>query len=316
MRFERSIDAFFFQIQERYKGFHLIYFFEKILSWRRRMFCEKTVFRLVKIAGAFLVATVCVLGGMYLHRYQMRQARVCGRKQLCSFKDFSSIGQIPPLQQYEVYSLQQPFFFLAKGMQSRVYESADGKYVLKLFKKPLNKKRKRALQESMRGAALAKIYLNKEAAFVAVSVGNQRCAIPTVHLLDEKGKCKQLDLENTPFIIQKKAQPLKRTLMTLVSEKRYLQAAEHLRSIFALLRVLREKGIVDRDGSLIRNENIGFIEGRAILLDTGKLCHMNDEKRQTLHDLNRLKPLKSWLESVCPSLVSVFEEEAKSYAIS
>ena len=101
--------------------------------------------------------------------------------------------------------------------------------------------------------------------------------------------------------------------MKLVAEKKVKEAGARLESFFALLTACREKGVLDRDGSLIRNGNIGFVDGRAILLDTGKLCQISDRKRQTLHDLNRLKPLQSWLEAACPELLPIFNTCQERY---
>ena len=104
--------------------------------------------------------------------------------------------------------------------------------------------------------------------------------------------------------------------MRLVAEKKMKEASARLESLFVLLTVCREKGVLDRDGSLIRNGNIGFVDGKAVLLDTGKLCQISDRKRQTLHDLNRLKPLQSWLEAACPDLMPVFRACQERYKAS
>jgi hypothetical protein len=251
--------------------------------------------------------------GIFGVRWNARQARLCTRETVCSFKDFSTSEKVDPLTQEALRPLNQPFFFLGEGKQSRVYESSDKKFVIKFFKKPSKKKSFSQLQESIQGAALARLVLPEETAMVAFSVRNQNIAMPTVTLLNHKGKVVKVSLKETPFILQRRALPFKETLLTLVSEKKTTQAAAYLQSLFTLLSQCRKKGVVDRDGSLIRNGNVGFVDGRAVLLDTGKLCRMKDAKRQTLHDLNRLKPLLSWLEKSCPDLVPVFKVCQKNY---
>jgi hypothetical protein len=144
-------------------------------------------------------------------------------------------------------------------------------------------------------------------------VAQQRVAMPAITLLNRKGKTVKMSLKETPFILQRRAWPLKEALLTLIAEKKTTQAAAYLQSVFALLASCRQKGIVDQDGSLIRNGNVGFVDGKAVLLDTGRLRQMKDAKRQTLHDLNRLKPLLSWLEKSCPELVQVFKTCCRSY---
>ncbi len=265
------------------------------------------------ILTVLVVIGLLIGGGIFTIRWRARQARLCTKESVCSFKDVSISEKVAPLTQEALRPLNQPFFFFGEGKQCTVYESADKKFVIKFFKKPSKKKAFSHVQESIQGAALAHLVLPEETALVALSVRDQNISMPTVTLLNYKGKVEKVSLKKTPFMLQRKALPFKETLLTLISEKKTTQAATYLQSLFTLLAQCRKKGIVDRDGSLIRNGNVGFVDGRAVLLDTGKLCRMKDAQRQTLHDLNRLKPLLSWLEKSCPELVPVFNACQKNY---
>jgi hypothetical protein len=267
----------------------------------------------LNILSIIVLLGLVVGGGIFFIRWNARQARLCTREAVCSFKDVSLSEKVPSLSREALKLLDQPFFFLDEGKQCRVYESADKKYVIKFFKKPSKKKAFSRLQDSVQGAVLARLVLPEETATVALSIKDQNIHLPTVTLLNCKGKVEKISLKDTPFILQRKAVPLKETLLTLISEKKTTQAATYLQSLFTLLAHCRQKGVVDRDGSLIRNGNVGFVDGKAVLLDTGKLARMKDPKRQTLHDLNRLKPLLSWLEKSCPELVPVFKTCQKNY---
>jgi hypothetical protein len=265
------------------------------------------------ILTVLVLIGLLISGGLFATRWGARQARLCSEERICSFRDVAISEKVAPLTQEALRPLNQPFFFMAAGKQSRVYESADKKYVIKLFKMPSKKKSHSRLQESIQGAALARLVLSEETAMVALSVKNQNIPMPTITLLNHKGKVEKVSLQDMPFMLQRKALPFKETLLTLISEKKMTQAATYLQSLFTLLAQCRKKGVVDRDGSLIRNGNVGFVDGRAVLLDIGKLSRMKDPKRQTLHDLNRLKPLLSWLEKSCPELVPVFKACQKNY---
>lgn len=168
----------------------------------------------------------------------------------------------------------------------------------------------------MLGAIIGKTIIPEETGVIACSFGPQSTKLPTITLLTERGKVEKVNLQEVPFILQRKAQPLKQTIMRLVAEKKMKEAAARIEAVFSLLAACREKGIIDRDGSLIRNANIGFVDAKAILVDTGKLCRINDRKRLTLHDLNRLKPLLSWLESASPELVPVYKAAQERYKAS
>ncbi len=272
----------------------------------------------VRRPAAFLtILFLAVLGCFAVIKWQKfrsRQARLFSSHSLCHFKDVTFKETAPAVSLDALRPLfGQPLFFLGEGKQCVAYETSDGKYVLKLFKKSDKKKKRKQLEEYMMGAVLARTVLPGETGVVACVCGPHSLKVPTVTVLTERGKVEKIALQDVPFIFQKKAQPFKQTLMRLLAERNVKEAAARLESLFTLLTVCREKGVVDRDGSLIRNGNVGFVDGKATLLDTGKLCQLSDRKRQTLHDLNRLKPLQSWLESACPELMPVFKSCQERY---
>jgi hypothetical protein len=263
----------------------------------------------VVIVGCFGVIKWC--------RFRSRQARLCTSSALCRFNDVQLKEKAPHVAADTLRPLFcQPLFFLGEGKQCVAYETADGRYVLKLFKKAQKKKKQKQLEEYVTGGIIARTVLPEETGVIACVCGPQTFTLPNVTILNERGKVDTLSLKDVPFIFQRKAQPFKQTLMRLIAEKKMKEASARLESVFTLLTVCREKGVLDRDGSLIRNGNIGFVDGKAILLDTGKLCRLSDRKRQTLHDLNRLKPLQSWLEAACPELVPVFKALQDKYRAS
>ena len=242
------------------------------------------------------------------NKYHARQARLCTPSILCRLNDLSLRAKVPPASAELIRPLfSQPLFFLGKGRQSISYETADGRYVLKLFRKTSKKRKQKQLDEYISGGIVASTLVPAETGLITFVCGKQSFNLPTVTVLNERGRIEKICLQDVPFLLQKKAKPLKQTLMKLVAEKKFKEASARLESVFTLLAVCREKGVLDRDGSLIRNGNIGFVDGKAILIDTGKLCQISDRKRQTLHDLNRLKPLQSWLEAACPELLPVFK---------
>jgi hypothetical protein len=251
------------------------------------------------------------------HRYSSRQERLCPTSAVCRLNDISKLEKIPSVPTESVRPLfVQPLFFLGEGKQSVAYETADGRFVLKLFKKAVRKSHKKPLDDAVLGAIIAKTVIPEETGVIACSFGPQHTKLPVVRLLTDKGKVEKINLQDVPFVFQRKAQPFKQTLMRLVAEKKLKEAAARIDSVFTLLAACREKGVIDRDGSLVRNGNIGFVENRAILVDTGKLCRINDRRRLTLHDLNRLKPMLSWLETACPELVPTYKVAQERYKAS
>jgi hypothetical protein len=256
-----------------------------------------------------VLAMTSVITLVRYKKWKMREVRVSTLSKLCDTKRFPKIGSHIPEEAFT--ALKQPYFFLGEGKQSMVFESSDHQFVLKFFKK--SSKKKKPFKESIRSMLLAQDFVSFECALVASSSGATVQSLPEVLLLTKKGKTIKVNLATTPFLLQKKGNSLKETLLTLKAQKKDDEAKQLLESLFTLLSNLREKEIVDRDGALIRNGNIGIVNNHAVLIDTGKLFPNPDKQRQTLHDIHRLKPLRLFLEKSYPELVPSFLTYQKQY---
>ncbi len=136
---------------------------------------------------------------------------------------------------------------------------------------------------------------------------------PEVTLVDDRGNLWKLPGDSFEFVIQKKASLLKPTLIRLMYEGKNEQAKQCVTKIIELLSSCAKKGVLDTDGALIRNGNVGFLDGDALLLDTGKLIYSEEiqTKEHFERDLKRLQPLHNWLEKYYPELASHFIQEKK-----
>jgi hypothetical protein len=207
---------------------------------------------------------------------------------------------------------QQPFFYLGEGRQCVAYESQQ--YVLKFLKHVKKKRKEKKVQESVQGALLAwKEIPEATGILVCVFTPQNKATLPSVTLFTKRGTLEHVALGESAFFVQQKALSLKKVIFQLAFSNRLDEAKMYLDSLFSLLSLCRDKGIADRDGSLIRNGNLGVIGKKVVLIDTGKLQRCSDRKRQTLHDLNRLKPMISWLKTVSPELASHFCDKMKKY---
>ena len=219
---------------------------------RRPWTCLAVVF--VVIASCFTVIKWC--------KYRSRQERLCSPSALCRLKDISFKEKVPAVSADTLRPLYgQSLFFLGEGKQCVAYETADGRYVLKLFKKASKKKKQRQLEEYVTGGIIARTILPEETGVIACVCSSQSLKLPEVTVLNKRGKINKICLQDIPFIFQRKAQPFKQTLMRLMAAKKIKEAAARVESIFTLLTICRDRGVLDRDGSLIRNGNIGFVDG-------------------------------------------------------
>jgi hypothetical protein len=264
-----------------------------------------------KICIGFVIFVVAIGVSFGIHDYLRRQEKA-KRKFIVSLSDqwkrIVPNNKTQELPEDVAVRLKQPFFFLGQGRQTLVFKSADGTCVLKLFKNITKKRKQRRVRESLLGAYLAKEKLPKETGMIFCSIGGLTRNTFPVSLLNKKGKIETVDLSSTPFILQQKVQPLKETLVILRANGKLQEAQECIQSVFELLATCRDKQVVDRDGALIRNGNIGLIGTKAVLIDTGKLCVLTDRTKQTLHDLNRLRPLVSWCKEAYPELLPTIKQ--------
>jgi hypothetical protein len=228
--------------------------------------------------------------------------------------------------------LSQPFHYLGHGFQCYAFCSADDKYVLKFFRYqrlrlpnfimavpefPLfsewRKSRLLALARRkdylLRSCKTSWDLARQETCLLMVHLNATKGLFPVVKITDSLGNTFDIDLDNYQFMLQKKAQLIKPTILGAVQKGNTQEAKKYIESIFSLLLHCAMKGIRDTDGALIRKNNLGFYEGKAIYIDGGKLSPWNQPctKKDFQKDLKRLRPLRKWLQLECPSLVSHFD---------
>jgi hypothetical protein len=197
--------------------------------------------------------------------------------------------------------IQQKFYYIGKGAQSYVFESANGLYVLKFFKfkhlKPnlfiewlpsippfaefkqnsINRKN-RKLNDIFRGYALAFNETRESSGLVYVHL------VPTsdLHLeasvFDKIGRPLQINLDDFVFIIQKKGVTLGDRLKELLEKGRLLDAQRMITKILEMYLSDYKKGIYDKDHGVMHNT--GFIGEEPFHLDVGKID--KDERMKQL----------------------------------
>jgi hypothetical protein len=112
-------------------------------------------------------------------------------------------------------------------------------------------------------------------------------------------------------VIQKKADYVIPTIKALMKEGKVQEAEARINQIFDLLLSLAQKGFLDGDVALMRNNNIGFVQDRAIYIDTGHITrhhNVNIKERMRFEFDVRLAPLHDWLKMRYPVLAQYFTE--------
>lgn len=240
-------------------------------------------------------------------------------------------ASMPEEKKQEVFSiLGQKFTYLGAGRQCFVFASEDGKYVLKF----LNHERffipawmKRVpLPDSLEAFRQEKIgrrhgrieafftsfhigyhRLKEESGMVYLQLNRSHTFAQKVKIVDPIGYEHPIDLNETEFILQKKAEGIYPTLKEHAKEESAWK--KMLNSYLDLLENRAKKGIVDDDLNI---DNIGCLGDKAILIDTGRLFLDPSLKRpdRFADELQKSsKFLMKKLREEFPAMASYLQEE-------
>lgn len=214
--------------------------------------------------------------------------------------------------------LSQPFHYLARGGQAFAFVSADGQYVLKLSKRrftsvyhtlatlPLpqylhaifQKKWKNALmkrERDLNSYLLAYTQMPDLTGLIYMHLHRQPSFHQEVTLIDKIGIAHTIDLNDTTFLLQKRAESISHYLKR-VENKHYAISA-----LLDTLQAAMDRGIIDDDPGLHRN--FGFAGNSPLFIDVGRLQTSN---RSLSAIASRFR---AFLETEHPTLLPFFDKE-------
>ncbi len=223
--------------------------------------------------------------------------------------------------------LEQPFYFFSRGGQCYVFLSGDGKTVLKFFKQhhirfwhwfktislptffdPFREKllKKHEHQSSpylFQSCKIAYEELKEHTGLIYLHLNTTEIFKKKLTIYDNLKIAHQIDLDQTEFVLQKKAEPLRTRFKSLIKTDQIGEAKNCIDSILDLMKERYEKGVYDRDPNM--HTNYGFIEGRAIEIDIGSYVKdLSLQEANAFQDklVKRIKQLNRWLKKHSPEL--------------
>lgn len=250
--------------------------------------------------------------------------------------DLPSYWRTPDLtiEEYQKINaiLNQKFKYLGRGRQCFVFESETHEYVLKFInfsnvsypaflkmfplaplKKSLARKDER-FPQTFASLALAFEKLKDETALVYVHLDGKKIN-NKVEIKNKYGQTFGINLNETCFIIQKKAKPLFLSLEEFFLKEKEKGLEKGIDEFLNVIVARCKKNIADDDFNA--EMNIGFIDGKALIIDTGKLYPANLENKEAFKGeiLLSTKFLRRWLEKnhleALPYLEKRIEETLK-----
>lgn len=227
---------------------------------------------------------------------------------------------VPPPNSEILQILAQPFFYLSQGGQSTVFESQDGKYVLKLFRYrptlfPIIHKFKNLIHRKKQQDFKSKMEKTFNAAHLAYAEASDFTQVVYCHLNLSKDllpkiqlnadRIYHIDLDQYRFVLQKKVDSFKEALLSAQSNPD--QMRQLIDSLISLLVKRSALNIRNTDPNL--EPNFGFLNGNAVELDFGNYVKIvpNPEtrKREIENYLNRFA---HWLEKNDPGSLDIFQK--------
>ncbi len=203
-----------------------------------------------------------------------------------------------------------PFTYFSKGKQSYVFLSHDKKYVLKLFrfdtcrmqlgqkmirilkKKFLNKEKE--IKRTVKASAIKTFnssYLCYTSArdltgVVFVHLNPQKEKFPDLIVKDRLGFSHKVDAGRYRFVLQRKADPLLKTLA------RSEHPEELIDSYRTLLEEFRSRGMTNEDPKL--SDNFGVLDGKVVSVDIGNFSYTSNFPEDEVAGF--MKHLNDWLK--------------------
>ncbi|HUD02055.1 MAG TPA: hypothetical protein VMR37_06985 [Rhabdochlamydiaceae bacterium] len=237
---------------------------------------------------------------------------------------------IPDLADPAILSiLNQPFHYLGCGNQCFVFASKDGQHVLKFFKyvdyappawitkvpllnqvKQFRPKRLHEIawkrKRDFRGYQLAFDHFRTETGLIPLHLHASQNTYPAVTLYDKLNIVHSLDLNNTPFVLQKRATPVYEQFSSWIKTGDIDKVRQGITDLVSLCAQRISKNIFDDDVHFY--SNFGFVDAAPIQVDPGHFI-LSSSKPEELPAL--IIELKDWFSHHYPPLASHVEACAR-----
>jgi hypothetical protein len=244
---------------------------------------------------SWLAAIAIVLGLFLSYRFYDQQFRLENIQANWKREYSTSISQQGKEKLSQIFS--QPFHYLDRGKQSYVFVSSDKKHVLKFFDTrcmqsgpfplvaPLSaKKCAMKTRRLVNGYVVAQEHDKDNTGLVFVQLTPDPTNSQKAVVIDRFGIQHDIDLGSVPFAIQLKATPTRQIITALLNKGDVEGAKERFRQIFEMYISEYKLGVVDLDHNVMYNT--GFVDGRPIRIDVGRLKYSEDVKDPAVYKLD------------------------------
>jgi hypothetical protein len=287
-----------------------------------------------------------------MQRKSLKSLLYCGAVILCAvllkqfcykktdgFALYKILSSLPFCQEWEcappspataeeiAHILDQPFYYLAKGAQSYVFASEDGKSVIKFFRlyhlRPpvwltmvslpavlqpwkLGKMiaKQGELDKDFASYKIAFDAMQKETGLIYLHLNRTSHLKNRLTIYDKIGIAHSLDLDNMAFLVQRRAILVYPYIGRLMQTQGDTAAKGAISALLELLFHRCRMGIFDKDPDL--NTNFGFQDDRPIQIDIGRFRRgqLADPAKNRDEILRITDNFRQWLDNNHPLLSS------------
>lgn len=285
------------------------------------------------------ILKITLIGSAACFSFYLAESRTDGFRtsKVMFHLDYDRIYEIDNLTEKDISKAQnifeQNFIYLGRGRQYFVFESVDGKYVIKLlninnfsypsflkklsFIKPIDKivKRKEGKYPlSFSSMKLSFEKLKHESKLIYINLDKSK----KLHrILNVTNKCNgsfKIDLDKTIFILQRKVSPFFVALEKIYESEKEKGLEEAIDEYLNFITSRCKKNIADDDPTI--SDNMGFKNHIPVLIDTGRLYldeHLQEKYCMTEEMLKSTKFLRKWLITHHPNQVSFLDKKIDYY---
>lgn len=183
--------------------------------------------------------------------------------------------------------LSEPYTYLSHGRQSFVFESADHQTVIKFFNQTYFKPKwyrifffsEKAKEKYQKKIALRQKFYHTsyplamkempfETGILYVHLGPSQTKLPKLSLIDPSGRKLIVDLNQTAFVLQKKANSYLEYMQEVLQKEGASGLKREIDRWLLLSQQRIERGILDNDHDIWNN--VGILEGSIFFIDPGK----------------------------------------------
>lgn len=229
----------------------------------------------------------------------------------------------------------QRFYYLSAGGQAYAFASEDGSYVIKFFKHHLRRlpfwlkilplpakyarqreeqriKREKKLLRDFTSYKIAYELLPEQTGLLYLHLNKTNHLKQKVTIVDKLGIAHDLPLDNFEFVLQKKADLTMPYFTDLIEKDDIISGKKSIDSICELIKTRCRMGIFDEDPRI--HHNVGFIDGKAIMIDVGRLKkdpRREDPEIQRMDLFDITRKLQQYLNEKSPELAEYLTQKLR-----